>query len=450
MNPKRARLLHKGIEPEGPILYWMDRDRRAHDNWALLHAQDLAKQKKTELVVLYVLPKTFLESSWRQHDFMITGLKEVQETLNEKTIGFFACVGNPAEEVPKWCKKWKISTLVTDFTPLKLPRSWRNTINKSIDIPFIEVDTHNIIPCWEASPKLEFAAYTMRPKIHRQLRGYLDDFPPLKKHPYPWKEPLPELNWDKILKSLDIDMKVLPVDWITGGEKAAHKMLKQFVTKKKDLYSEGRNDPNEDAQSNLSPYLHYGMISAQRVAMTCIDMDSFIEELVVRRELADNYCYYQKDYDHFNGFHEWAQKTLNEHRSDQREYLYSRKTFEEAKTHDPLWNACQTEMLKTGKMHGYLRMYWAKKILEWTKTPEEAQKIAIYLNDKYELDGRDPNGYTGIAWSIGGVHDRAWGEREVFGKIRFMNAKGCKRKFDVKQYIETWLGKEQSELFERR
>jgi deoxyribodipyrimidine photo-lyase len=156
----------------------------------------------------------------------------------------------------------------------------------------------------------------------------------------------------------------------------------------------------------------------------------------VRRELSDNFCYYNQDYDHFQGFPEWARKTLDDHRGDEREYLYPLEEFEAARTHDPLWNAAQLEMVQRGKMHGYLRMYWAKKILEWTASPEEAQEVAIFLNDRYELDGRDPNGYVGIAWSIGGVHDRAWKERPIYGKVRYMSYKGAAGKFDVQAYID--------------
>lgn len=195
--------------------------------------------------------------------------------------------------------------------------------------------------------------------------------------------------------------------------------------------------------SNLSSYLHFGQISAQRVALEvqpfieyAESQKSFLEELIVRRELSDNFCFYNKYYDSFEGFPNWAKKTLNEHRNDKREFIYSLQQFEDAKTHDDLWNAAQIEMTTTGKMHGFMRMYWAKKILEWSASPEDALETAIYLNDKYELDGRDPNGYVGCAWSIGGVHDRAWAERPVFGKIRFMNYNGCKRKFDINSYIK--------------
>ena len=220
-------------------------------------------------------------------------------------------------------------------------------------------------------------------------------------------------------------------------------MLETFIQKKLNRYNDQRNDPNEDGQSDLSPYLHFGQISAQYIALRVEkssapenDKVAFLEELIVRRELADNYCYYNPHYDSYEGFPDWAKQTLEEHTNDKREYLYSNEELENGKTHDEIWNTAQKEMVQKGKMHGYMRMYWAKKILEWTKTPKEAMEIAVYLNDKYELDGRDPNGYVGCAWSIGGVHDRAWFERPIFGKIRYMNANGLKRKFDVEQYLK--------------
>lgn len=231
--------------------------------------------------------------------------------------------------------------------------------------------------------------------------------------------------------------------WIKSGEDEAHLVMKYFLENKLFLYDKKRNDPTKDGQSNLSPYLHFGQISAQRIVLEVMktnadeqSKNTFLEELIVRKELSDNYCFYNMNYDNFNGLPEWAKKTLNKHRDDRRKYIYTLEQFENAKTHDDLWNAAQMEMVKKGKMHGYMRMYWAKKILEWSESPEQAFKIAIYLNDKYELDGRDPNGYTGIAWSLGGLHDRAWNERPIFGKVRYMNYNGCKSKFDVIKYIQ--------------
>ncbi len=313
---------------------------------------------------------------------------------------------------------------------------------KKSNLPLYEVDAHNIVPCWAASPKQEFAAYTIRPKIKRALPEFLEEFPKLKKHPVSWQGKIPKNNWTGIQKTLKVS-SIPEADWIKPGEKHALNTLKIFIEKKLPSYATKRNDPVADGQSNLSPYLHFGQISAQRVALevenASVDKasrDTFLEELIVRRELADNFCFYTPQYDKFEGFPAWARKTLNAHRKDRRAYSYTLQQFEYAKTHDELWNAAQTEMVKRGKMHGYMRMYWAKKILEWTGSPEKAMEIAIYLNDLYGLDGRDPNGYTGIAWSIGGVHDRAWNERPIFGKIRYMSYNGCKSKFDVKRYIQ--------------
>lgn len=226
------------------------------------------------------------------------------------------------------------------------------------------------------------------------------------------------------------------------GESAGARTLGLFIKNRLSSYADDRNDPLEEGQSDLSPYLHFGQVSAQKVALgvrrhawDTPSGQTFLEELIVRRELSDNYCLYNPRYDSFEGFPAWAQKGLNAHRQDKRPFLYKRTEFENAATHDPLWNAAQTEMVKRGKMHGYLRMYWAKKILEWSATPEEAQSTAIHLNDRYELDGRDPNGYAGIAWSVGGVHDRPWFNRPVIGPIRWMTANGCKSKFDTEGYI---------------
>lgn len=321
----------------------------------------------------------------------------------------------------------------------------KKKVAEKIQIPFHEVDAHNIVPCRFVSSKLEFAAYTIRPKIHRLLPEFLDEFPPLKrmKSKSSFQN---RIDWKSVVEKLKVDRKIKEIDWLLPGEKAAFRVLENFITNKLSKYNEKRNDPNEDAVSNLSPYLHFGQISSQRVALEIIksnisneSQQSFLEELIIRKELSDNFCYYNNKYDSFEGFPKWAQETLNKHRKDKREYLYKVEEFENSLTHDNLWNKAQLEMVNKGKMHGYMRMYWAKKILEWSASPEEAIKIAIYLNDKYQLDGRDPNGYTGIAWSIGGVHDRAWTERNIFGKIRYMNYTGCNRKFNVVKYTKSPL-----------
>jgi len=234
-----------------------------------------------------------------------------------------------------------------------------------------------------------------------------------------------------------------------SGAAAALAAVDAFCDERLKLFADKRNDPNIAACSDLSPYLHFGQLSAQRMAL-CVkqhakarsdSVASFLEESIVRRELSDNFCHYEPAYDSLDGAAGWARESLELHASDKREHVYSLEQLEGAQTHEDLWNAAQRQLAARGKMHGFMRMYWAKKILEWTASPAEALRIGLYLNDKYSIDGRDPNGYVGVGWSVMGVHDMGWAERAVFGKIRYMNYNGCKRKFDVKQYVAEWSGK---------
>ena len=447
MQQERINQLNQKKYSGGSVLYWMSREQRVRDNWSLVRARELASQFNTTLKVVFCLVPCFLDAPWRHYHFMIEGLKEVESKLKEINVPFILLTGNPADKIPEFIREENAGYLVTDFSPLRIKRDWEDAVKKNLEIPFECVDAHNIVPCWLASDKQEFAAYTLRPKLKRMRSRFLSELTEIEKQEK--HLPFPENDWEKACESLRIDKTVLPVSEFVPGENAAHTALDEFVEQKLNGYGEKRNDPNQDSLSDMSIYLHYGHISAQKIALTIsdsnvgkeIDREAYLEELIVRRELADNYCYYNKDYDNFNGFPAWAKKSLDEHREDEREYIYSPEEFEKGLTHDPLWNAAQAEMTQRGKMHGFMRMYWAKKILEWTASPEDAQKIAIYLNDKYELDGRDPNGYTGIAWSIGGVHDRAWFERDIFGKIRYMNFNGCKRKFNVNSYMEKFSRK---------
>lgn len=439
---KRARTLKAGKEGRGPVAYWMSRDQRVHDNWALFYAQNLALKRRVPFLVVFCLVPEFLQATLRQYAFMLTGLAEVAQELQRHRIPFYLIKGAPEDEIPRWVKAREIGLLVADFDPLRLKRTWKDAVGNHLAIPLLEVDAHNIVPCWLASPKQEWAAYSFRLKVRRALPEFLTPFPPLSTHPFPAGEQGGGLDVPALLNSLPLDRAIPPVPWLKPGEKAAREQLRRFLADKLARYDRDRNDPTKDGQSHLSPYLHFGQLAPQRVALEVLQSsappaarEAFLEELIVRRELSDNFCYYNQDYDRFQGFPDWARKTLNDHRADPRDYEYRLGEFEEARTHDPLWNAAQRELVRRGKMHGYLRMYWAKKILEWTASPEEALDAAIYLNDKYELDGRDPNGYAGIAWSIGGVHDRAWGERLVFGKIRYMSYRGSQGKFDVQGYI---------------
>jgi deoxyribodipyrimidine photo-lyase len=248
---------------------------------------------------------------------------------------------------------------------------------------------------------------------------------------------------DQVISEMDIDRSVSPVESFRGGMAAAKKRLVEFIDGKMDRYDSLKNDPGEDVLSNLSPYLHFGQISPLYITLEVLKhpgpgSDAFLEELIVRRELSMNFTNYNRNYESFAGLPDWAKRTLTEHAHDPREYLYSLEELEEARTHDPYWNAAQTETVTTGKMHGYMRMYWGKKILEWTASPEEAFSRALYLNNKYELDGRDPNGFAGVAWCFG-KHDRSWARRPVFGNVRYMNAEGLKRKFNIEKYANNIL-----------
>jgi deoxyribodipyrimidine photo-lyase len=404
IDPTRIRTLNKGHHKNGSVLYWMSRDQRIHDNWALLFAQQLSEEIHGNLMVVFTLAPVFLGATWRQYAFMIKGLQEVAQSLSDHHIPFYILPGNPPEVINRFIREHHIAKLITDFDPLKPKISWKAELARMLDIPFYEVDTHNIIPCFYVSPKQEFGAYTLRPKIRRELDRYLIDLPQLKDNKSNEKS-IGKIPWQELHKTLRIDRTVDIVDWIKPGEAAAREALSDFLESRLCKYNEGRNNPNLKVLSNLSPYLHFGHLSAQRTALETLskfqddeNARAFLEELIVRKELSDNYCFYNPDYDNLKRIPAWAKKTLDEHRKDEREFTYSTEEFEQARTHDPLWNAAQKEMLITGKMHGYMRMYWAKKILEWTNSPEEALRISIYLNDKYELDGRDPNGYAGCAW----------------------------------------------------
>jgi len=449
MDSSRVKEINPNFKyKSGSVIYWMIRDQRVEDNWALIHAQNLAIKYKAPLrVAVCYRPNQYeFNLSSRSLKFILDGLKKVESELRSKNIPFDFLVGDPKERMEEYFKKEKIGYLVFDMFPLKVFQLWVRNAAELNMFPVDMVDAHNIVPVWTASEKQEFGAYTIRPKINRLLGKYLTDFPKISKHIYN-RSLSTGVDWAEILKRVK-PKKIEFTSPFKSGYEAAKEALDDFIENRIDKYADCKNDPNKGAVSDLSVYLHFGQISAQRVAYVIsrnlkpsVNTKSFLEELIVRRELADNYCYYNKNYDSFLGFPDWARRTLDVHISDKRDYVYDLDDFEKANTHDDSWNAAQMQMVKTGKMHGYMRMYWAKKILEWTSSCRAAQEIAIYLNDLYSLDGRDPNGYVGIAWSIGGVHDRAWFERPIFGKVRYMNYNGLKRKFDVEKYIESWIDK---------
>jgi deoxyribodipyrimidine photo-lyase len=419
----------------------MNRDCRVQDNWALLRAQELALVHGQPLAVTYSIPDSPPHDNDRQYRFVLQGLEEVSDELKALNIPLIVLRGDVVDEVAALVRRTQASVLVTDFSPLRPDRQTVAELTTRLVMTFEQVDTHNIVPCWVASDKQEWAARTIRPKIQKHLPHFLTEFPKPVRHPHDWAG---ERQNSDLIADLHRMPQSLPTPSFVPGAAAAHRQLDAFLRKRLSRYADKRNNPTVEAQSDLSPYLHSGQLAPQRAALAAQRFDrdihaqeAFLEELIVRRELADNFCNYNARYDSFDGFPDWAKKTLNEHRGDPRPHIVSPNRLEAADTHDPLWNATQKQAILTGKIHGYMRMYWAKKILEWSVAPEQALETALYLNDKYGIDGIDPNGYVGVAWSIGGVHDRPWFERDIFGKIRYMSYDGCARKFDVRAYIQS-------------
>lgn len=445
---RRALTIRRCEEKKGaPVIYWMSRDQRAIDNYALLFALEKAKLLESPLAVLFCLVGEFLSATDAQFYFMLKGLKETAEQLRHLGIPFFLLKGDPSDEIPKAVQQMKASALVTDFDPIKIKREWKKEVFGKIDCSIYEVDAHNVVPCFYASDKQEFSAFTFRKKVSNLIPQFLTDIPQDNVK-------LPEITCAPS-NAFSIDAAIADIEkrlhekcfsslrFFSPGHTNGMRVLKNFIEKKLEDYSKKRNDALADVESGLSPYIHFGQISAQRIAFEVKksgcnkeSIDQFLEQLIIRREVADNFCYYNLDYDSVKGFPIWARQTLHEHIGDQREFIYNLEEFENAKTHDEVWNCAQIELRIKGKIHNYLRMYWGKKILEWSPDPTTALNIGNYLNNKYALDGRDPNGYVGVAWCIGGVHDRPFTERKIFGKIRYMSKAALERNFDLKRYVE--------------
>jgi deoxyribodipyrimidine photo-lyase len=425
------------------IVYWMQRSQRAEDNPALTLAIDVGNHLAKPVVVFFGLRNDVYHANYRHYDFMFQGLRDIAHGLKKQGIGF-VLRQPPNHSILRFCAEVKACLLISDENPLRRAEASRSRVARELAIPFWTVDSDVIVPS-RILGREHYAARTIRPKIHQQLPKFLKT----------WRDVRVKIRWTKVaglgsvdpetrrLEDLTADRSAKPVTSFTGGSEAARGMLKRFVRYRLNGYSMNRNHPEVDGTSQLSPYLHFGHIGSHTVAMAVKQAEApleaqkaFLEEFIVRRELAVNFVRYNSKYDSYESSEPWADHTLRVHAKDARLYRYSEKQLENAETHDPLWNAAQKQMALTGWMHGYLRMYWAKKILEWSPSPAEAHEIAVRLNDRYELDGRDPNGYAGIAWAIVGKHDRAWGpERPVYGKIRYMSYASTSRKFDSKAYI---------------
>lgn len=446
------------------VVYWMQQSQRNEFNHALEYAIFRANQMNLPVVVFFALTPGFPEANYRHYLFMLEGLKEVKEALNKRGVGFVMWLESPEDAVVEFCEKIKPAMLIFDKGYLNVQRMWREKIVRNLkDLKIVEVESDVVIPVETTSNKQEFAARTIRPKITKLLPEFLHVLEQQKVKKSFESAGKEDENFlvnfssqvdlndvEKVARDLPIDMKVT-AGVVKGGRSEAVKYLKEFIEEIGFHYAENRNQPMKKALSMMSPYLHFGQISALEIALRIKaavaknkfpseQADVYLEELIVRRELSMNFCHFNIGYDRYErALPNWALESLAKRSTDKREFIYTQDEFEKAQTHDEIWNACQNEMVKTGKMHGYMRMYWGKKILEWCAEPAAAFKIALYLNNKYELDGRDPNGFTGVAWCFG-KHDRPWGpERPIFGLVRFMNDAGIKRKIkDWKEYVEKW------------
>jgi len=476
MNQNRIKILNKLEKVNSKsVVYVMSRDQRSENNFALWYALETANALELPTIVIFNLYKSVKNRTINHYNWMLTGLKEVSENLKKYNIKFYITEHKTPKQLAELIEsEFNPYSILFDFSPLKGPIAFKEKFVEHSKSTCVVVDTHNIIPIWMASLKEEYGAYTLRPKIKKILKDYFEPAS-LKESKYTFDEKVSKdflinVNIEDLLTSVIGDKVNSYNPIVKSGESAAKKELKHFIEDKLIDYANTRNNPNFDSQSNLSAYLHFGQLSSLTAAIEVLNYcykqgvepnfgfkeqvkdfdvltdrhklrlgaEAFLEELIVRKELADNYCYYNKNYDSLKGVKDWARKTLAEHTNNERENIYSLKELEYAKTNDEAWNAAQNQLIKTGKIHGYMRMYWAKRLLEWTNTPDDAVAYLIYLNDKYHLDGYDPNGYVGILWSIGGLHDRVWFERPIFGQIRYMNSNGLARKFDLKKYTEKW------------
>lgn len=441
IQKERIKFLNqKEVKKGSYVLYWMQASQRTEYNHALEYSILKANEFRQPVVVFFGITDHYPEANLRHYVFMLEGLKEVKQGLRDRKIQLVVRHQSPELGAIQMAKK--ASLVVVDRGYLRIQRQWREYVAKRIDSPLIQVESDTVVPVEEASPKEEYSAATLRLKLNKKLSHFLT--PLSEREPMVSSLPMEFSSFEiedmeRTLTKLQIDRSVRKVASFRGGTQEALEHLDGFLEEKLDRYAELRNDPTLNYLSQMSPYLHFGQISPLYIALKVkrtesLGKEAFLEELIVRRELSINFVFYNEHYDSLDGLPLWAKRTLKAHQKDRRPYLYTLEELERGETHDPYWNAAQKEMILTGKMHGYMRMYWGKKILEWVKKPEEAYRTTLYLNNKYELDGRDPNGFAGVAWCFG-KHDRPWAERPIFGTVRYMNDKGLKRKFDADEYV---------------
>lgn len=442
-------------DPNGTcVVYWMQRAQRGLDNPALDVAAEAANALQKPVVVFFAPVPFYPHANLRHYKFLAEGIADIAEALRKRNIGF-VLRRFPEHSLLKFCEEVKAALVVGDENPMREPESWRRTATKKLRVPLWTVDADVIVPSMLLE-KEQYAAHIIRPRLKKQLGRFL----------VPSKNSKAKISWVKprslavldphfnnnadITEAWKLDRSVSPVSSFRGGTKEALRRLREFVQRGLADYGTQRNKPEVSGTSGLSPYLHFGHIGPHTVALAIksaevaeSDKEGFLDQLITWRELAINMVRFNPNYDNFECGEAWAHRTLAKHVKDQRPVLYTATQLENAETYDELWNAGQRQMVNTGWMHNYLRMYWGKKILEWSPSPAQAFDVAVYLNDKYLLDGRDPNGYMGVAWSVVGKFDRPWFERPIFGQVRYMSAASTGKKFNSKKYIAQQSGSQE-------
>lgn len=424
------------------VVYWMQRAQRGLDNPALDVAIEIANALAKPVVVFLAPVPFYPHANLRHYQFLAQGLSDIARAVKKRHAGFV--LGRyPEHSLIKFCEEMRAALVVGDENPLREAEDWRRRAAKQLRVPLWTVDADVIVPS-KLLEKEQYAAHVIRPRLQKHLDRFLRK-PTNLKAKVRWRAPvdlqsLPP-GYD-ITEGWILDRTVTPVNGFRGGTREALRRLDEFVSRRLKRYGKLRNHPETDGTSELSAYLHFGHIGPLTIALAVQKAEAprpakeiFLNQLITWRELSVNLVRFNPDYDNFECGESWAHRTLAAHAKDPRPVIYNERQLENAETHDPLWNAGQMQMMCRGWMHNYVRMYWAKKILEWSKSPAEAYRIAVRLNDKYEMDGRDPNGYAGIAWSIVGKFDRPWFERPIFGLIRYMSLDSTGKKFDSQKYI---------------
>ncbi len=442
VHPLRVRPLNDApVRPGGRyVLYWCRWNRRVESNHALVYAAGVANRLKLPLVCFERLSSAYATANERFHTFVLEGVPGFGAALRKLGIPYVFHLPRVKTSTDAATRAMfgEAAVIVTDDCLRATPR---------VDVQLLAVDSSCIVPM-NAIPARSYAAYSIRPRIHRLLPEFLQAAPAVevrqrsREEFAEWHTAVTAANIPELLAECEIDHSVPASTTFRGGRKAAAETLERFLEERLRRYARDKNEPSLHATSDLSPYLHYGHISALEVALAVkahaaehkLIAEEFLEELIVRRELAFNFTRYTAEYASLGALPDWARKTIAEHRGDRREYVYSREQFEAAATHDELWNATQKELRLRGKIHGYYRMYWGKKVIEWSASAEEAYAAMLYLHDRYALDGDDPNTYGNILWCFG-LHDRPWPERTIYGTIRCMVRSGMERKSDVKAYL---------------